>query len=148
MKLLIAGSRSITNYNQFHSALISILTAKDKRLEEIIPLISEVVSGCAIGVDKLGEVFAKENNIPIKQFFPDWDLHGKSAGFIRNKAMIDYLDIKTDVVILIWDGSSKGTASTKKLAIDKGLTLREKVINPIIEKKPRIIFHVPKELLK
>ena len=101
MKVIVVGSRSICNYS-FVSASIDSSGF----------LISEIISGVAKGVDLLGEKYAREHNIPIKQFYPDWNKYGKSAGFIRNKQMVDY----ADAVICIWDGVSKGTKHTIDLA--------------------------------
>jgi hypothetical protein len=77
----------------------------------------EVVSGKAGGTDSLGEKFAKENGIKIKEFLAEWNnmnvpvksikyRNGKEynalAGFQRNQKMIDY--IKEDgIAILFWD---------------------------------------------
>jgi len=106
MKTIIAGSRSISpdtksiyvsdpkNYSLVESAII-----------ESGFTITEVVSGTARGVDILGEIWALENNIPVKKFPANWDLHGKSAGYIRNVEMAEY----AEAAIIIWDGYSKGT---------------------------------------
>ncbi len=106
MKVIIAGSRSIADY--------------DLLLETINQLkwkITEVVSGGAYGVDKLGMRYAKENNIECKMFLPDWDTYGKKAGILRNKDMVEY----ADALIGLWDGESKGTKFTIEYAIKKGL---------------------------
>jgi hypothetical protein len=42
----------------------------------------------------------------------DWAKYGPAAGPIRNKEIID----ACDVVIAFWDGKSKGTANSIKLA--------------------------------
>jgi len=65
----------------------------------------EIVSGHANGADKLGERYAKENNLKLTLFPANWDLNGKSAGYIRNYEMAKY----ADVLIAFWDGKSKGT---------------------------------------
>lgn len=67
--------------------------------------ISEVVSGCAIGIDKAGEKFAKEHNIKVTQFPANWNKYKKSAGFKRNEEMADY----ADALLVIWNGTSNGT---------------------------------------
>jgi hypothetical protein len=56
-------------------------------------------------VDQIGEDWAREHNIPVKQFLAQWNIHGKSAGPIRNKEMAEY----ADALIAFWDGQSKGT---------------------------------------
>lgn len=78
--------------------------------------ISEVVSGAARGADSLGELFAKENNIPVKQFPADWNAHGRAAGPIRNRQMAEY----ADVLIAFWDGKSPGTKNMIETMLKKG----------------------------
>ena len=109
MKVIIAGSRSISNYN-----LIK------KTLDNLDFSISEVVSGTANGVDKLGERYASENNISIKRFPADWNKFGKSAGYIRNKEMVEY----GECCIIFWDSISKGTKHMIDLAKKYNLLLK------------------------
>lgn len=85
--------------------------------------IDEVVSGTAKGIDSLGEAWAKKNKIPIKQFPANWDLHGKMAGYLRNKEMVEY----ADALIAITRGS-KGTRLTIDLAEKKGMQMFVKEI--------------------
>ena len=56
MKLIVAGSRTITDY-QFVSNVL-------KDYYDI----TEIVCGGAKGVDSLGKRVAEENNIPLKMF--------------------------------------------------------------------------------
>ena len=111
MKVIIAGSRGITNPTHLD---IAVLMAKDMGIKP-----TEIVSGGAVGVDKMGEHIATLNNIPIKQFLPDRKRHGKAAGPIRNKQMVDY----ADALIAVWDGKSKGTLSTIQYAQEKGIQI-------------------------
>lgn len=96
MKVIIAGSRSILNWDVVAQAIQS---APFK--------ITEVVSGGAQGVDYLGECLAELHGMAVKQFPADWRAHGKAAGPIRNKQMAQY----ADGLIAIWDGDSRGTAN-------------------------------------
>lgn len=95
MKTLIAGSRSFQNLNSY--IIDSFIGHFNK--------VSEIVSGTAKGIDRLGEIWAEEYNIPIKKFPANWNKYGKEAGFIRNKEMVDYCD----QALIIWDGESRGT---------------------------------------
>ena len=104
MKVIIAGSRSIVNYS-----LIKKLIS-ESHLD-----ITEIVSGGARGVDRLGEKYARENNIPIKQFLPDWENLGKVAAIIRNQEMAFY----ADALIAIWDSKSRGTKHMIEYMKDK-----------------------------
>lgn len=96
MKVIVAGSRTFTNYNLVKETLDA--------LSEIYDDI-EIVSGTARGADKFGEQWAKENNKLIHEFKPDWDRLGKSAGYKRNEDMAKFADAS----ICFWDGVSKGT---------------------------------------
>lgn len=102
MKVIIAGSRSITDIIYLRSALE---TAYEFGAIPYGMCITEVVSGNARGVDRLGEYFAEEQGIYITRFIPDWDKYGRAAGFRRNEAMAHY----ADALIAVWDGRSRGT---------------------------------------
>ena len=110
MKLAIVGSRTFTNF---------------KRLEEFaienikISQITTVISGGAVGADKLAEEFAKKYDIPIQIFYPNWKKYGKIAGFIRNEKIIK----NCDEVIALWDGMSRGTEHSIGLARKYGKLL-------------------------
>ena len=94
MKTIIAGMRDFYDY-AFVEPYLDMLRHE----------ITEVVSGCATGIDSLGERWAKANGIPIRRFPADWSKHGKAAGPIRNRQMADY----ADALIAFWDRKSKGT---------------------------------------
>lgn len=93
MKVIIAGSRDCTDMKILLEAI------NESKFN-----ISEVISGGARGADALGELWAKNNNIPLKIFPADWSI-GKSAGYIRNKQMAEY----GNALIALWNGESKGT---------------------------------------
>lgn len=93
-KVIIAGSRNIQDFNLVVEAINSSGI-----------YIDEVVSGGAVGVDSLGEKYAKSNGIDLTVFYPNWIGRGRSAGHHRNRKMGDY----ADALIAVWDGESKGT---------------------------------------
>lgn len=97
IKLIIAGSRSITNFDIIKETFQK--THGDRKIYEI-------VSGRAIGVDLLGEKLARKLGINIKKFPANWLKFGNNAGYIRNSEMAQY----ADELLAIWDGESKGTA--------------------------------------
>jgi YspA, cpYpsA-related SLOG family len=122
MKVIIAGSRSIRSY-------VAVIDAIIKSNFNI----TEVVSGKADGADRLGEIYADNHNIPIKEFPADWEnltapgavirknKYGKeynvNAGFTRNREMANY----ADALIAIWDGRSSGTLDMIRAAEKRGL---------------------------
>lgn len=81
--------------------------------------VTEVVSGCARGVDRLGEQWAQMRSIPIKRFPANWDRDGRSAGPIRNRQMANY----AEALVAIWDGESKGTKNMIEEAERRGLVV-------------------------
>lgn len=94
MKVVIAGSRSIINYNAVVKAV------KESGFE-----VTEVVCGGAIGVDSLGERYARENNLKLSFFKPDYKQHKHNAPNLRNSKMAVY----GDALIAVWNGHSSGT---------------------------------------
>ncbi len=95
-KVIIAGGRNFNDYSLLENHCNHYLKNK-------FPLI-EIVSGKARGADRLGEWYAENYFLDVKEFPANWDLYKKSAGFIRNKEMAEY----ADALIAFWSGS-KGT---------------------------------------
>lgn len=103
-KVGVVGSRSFTDYCLMESVLDNISS------------ISKIISGGAIGADKLAERYAKEHDISLVIFKLDWNTYGKSAGVIRNKTIVE----NSDAIVAFWDGESKGTQHTINIAKDSG----------------------------
>lgn len=94
LKIVIAGSRTITDI----AALQFAIDRSD------FP-ITEVVSGCARGVDTLGEQWANSEGVPVSYWPANWARFGRAAGKYRNSEMAAY----ADGAIVLWDGDSRGT---------------------------------------
>lgn len=75
--------------------------------------IKTIISGGAKGADSLGEKYANENNVETIIYKPNWDKYGKSAGYIRNKEIVN----ASDLIIAFWDGVSKGTKHSIDISI-------------------------------
>ncbi len=93
MKLLIAGSRSITDID------ISSYIPADTKL---------IISGGANGVDSLAEQYADKKRLSKLILRPRYDLYRRAAPLKRNDKMVDICD----KVLIFWDGVSKGTKHT------------------------------------
>lgn len=102
MRLIIAGSRTLNPSFEFILGCFKMFNLSE---------LQEVVSGaCPTGVDGEGEHFASHMNVEVIRFPADWDKYGKAAGPIRNKEMAKY----SDVLLLIWDGESRGSLNMKQ----------------------------------
>ena len=101
MKLVIAGSRDLLVDSDFIDQAVKFFRLKVK----------EVVSGSGGNVDEAGEEWS---NLFLekepKVFQANWRQEGVAAGPIRNSKMAEY----GEALLLIWDGSSKGSLSMKK----------------------------------
>ena len=113
MKLIIAGSRNLEVTSRF---IDSVLFQFD------YPYIyskssDEIVSGGEIGIDSCGEIFAESMGIKLTRFPASVRNHGRAAGPIRNQEMADY----ADGLLLIWDGTSRGSLDmkTRMIALKK-----------------------------
>ena len=84
MKIIIAGSRTIINMNLLIKAI--------KLSSFEITSTDEIVSGGARGIDSLGEKYAKQHNIKLTIFKPNWNKYGIKGGVIRNTQMSRYAD--------------------------------------------------------
>jgi hypothetical protein len=107
IKVIIAGGRDFTNEALLARHCDSLLIGTN----------FEIVSGAARGADRLGEFYAIERSLPITRFVPDWEIHGKRAGYLRNEEMANY----ADWLIAFWDGQSKGTKHMIDIAKKIGL---------------------------
>ena len=110
-RVIVAGGREFNNYELLKSSCDRILIRQTN---------IEIVSGKALGADKLGEDYAKEKGYKIKEFPADWIKYKKGAGPIRNKQMAEY----ADELIAFWDGLSKGTKNMIELAKKHGLKIK------------------------
>jgi hypothetical protein len=94
MKLIIAGSRTFTDYPLLCQAL-----APERHR------ITEVIHGGARGADQLGFRWALKHHIRSRCFAADWERFGKAAGVRRNHQMAQ----AGDLLVAFWDGQSPGT---------------------------------------
>lgn len=117
MKVIVAGSRHIEDYeavkNAIHASGFHI---------------TELISGKARGVDRLGEDWANSQDppIPITPYPANWGLHGRRrAGPIRNGIMAYH----ADALVLVWDGVSTGSSDMLKKAKIRKLKIYEVIID-------------------
>ena len=127
MNVIVAGSRIINDYKIVERAIT------ESGFE-----ITELVSGGARGVDRLGEEWARRHNVPVKRFIPDWNRYGtrgpNHAGNVRNRQMAAYVG-ENGGLIAVWDGTSPGTKNMVMEA--RKLGLKVSVLNLRKERRQR-----------
>ena len=99
MKLAVVGSRTFNDYRLLK-----------KVVSRFNPSI--IISGGAKGADALAERYARESGLLLVVFKPEWKRFGRAAGPVRNKKIVK----EAHGVVAFWDGKSRGTRSTIRLA--------------------------------
>jgi hypothetical protein len=115
MKVIIAGSRDVPE--QVRQCKAAVLD-----FEQRYGKITEVVSGCARGADRVGELFAEMRQIPVDKYPADWYPNGKffkGAGHVRNSQMANV----AQGLIALWDEKSPGTRNMIETARNKKLQI-------------------------
>lgn len=129
-------------YPQYNILVIN----KEERLFKINPCNLEIISGMAKGADTLAVRFANKYNLALKEFPADWSnlnvlpcrvitnsygSYNALAGYKRNRDMAVYAssDDAFGVLVLFWDGKSKGSKNMKSQAVAFGLEIYENIIN-------------------
>jgi predicted Rossmann fold nucleotide-binding protein DprA/Smf involved in DNA uptake len=106
MRVAIVGSRGFS-----YGALI------DRVVERLVELHGSdlvIVSGHAVGADRLAEESAARHGVRTAVFHPDWQQFGRSAGFRRNALIVEHSDV---VFAFFAPGPrSNGTADTVRKA--------------------------------
>lgn len=89
-----------------------------KKVDEVLDLLFPdfVIEGGATGADSLVRNWCMRNKVQGKTYKADWDVHGKSAGPIRNRQMIEE---NPEAIILAFPGG-KGTQSCINIAKQLG----------------------------
>lgn len=115
MKVLVCGGRDFADKQAVFVALDSL---------HGIYSFDTLIQGGARGADWLAGEWANSRRVKNVVVFADWDAHGRAAGPIRNKQM---LDMAPDVIVAFPGGV--GTANMVKQAIDAG----KLVVHPLVK---------------
>lgn len=118
MKVIIAGSRKIENYQELEKAIYNSGF-----------VIDEVILGGAKGVDSLGLKWCKNNDVPYTIVKAEWASFDRAAGPIRNSKMAEI----GDALIAVWDGESRGTLNMIETASKKNLKIYIHYYNESLE---------------
>jgi hypothetical protein len=113
VRILVTGSRNFTN----RETVLEILSEYwEEGVEDTV-----LIHGGARGLDELAADVAFQLGWVEELHFAEWERFGKSAGHIRNQAMVDS---GADVCIGFPMAGSRGTWDCLKRAADAGIPTR------------------------
>lgn len=129
MKILVCGGRDFGQERDLKGQLTAGALLERSFLRDYLnlyyehhPSLTHVVHGGARGADTQAGVWAKLKGLHEVKVEALWDIHGKAAGSIRNRAMLQLLS--NDDVVIAFPGG-RGTADMTSRALKQGLSVIE-----------------------
>lgn len=113
MKVLVCGGRDYSDHEELYSYMDAIHGQTP---------ITCVIHGGAKGADTLAGIWAVQNNLPVVAYPADWKKHGRAAGPIRNKQM---LDDNPDIARVIAFKGGKGTLNMITLSVNRTIPVQK-----------------------
>jgi len=117
IRVLVCGGRNYDSADACNWLHKFALTDISEKLGILVRKVTVVIHGGASGADLGGAQWGEDINAKVLCFPANWKKHGKSAGPIRNKRMVE--EGRPDVVIAFSGGA--GTANMCKLAEEYGI---------------------------
>jgi YspA, cpYpsA-related SLOG family len=122
MRILITGSRTWDLYESISTRIVEAIKeyASDKPELQNGPIdwVTIVHGDCPKGADYLADIFATSVlKCDVERYPADWS-QGKSAGFRRNRRMVNTMP---DICLAFIRDKSKGTTSCRDLAKAQGI---------------------------
>ena len=104
MRIAIVGSREYPNLAEVRDYVMSL------------PDDTVVITGGARGVDQMAEDTARARGLKVVVHRAEWDKHGKAAGPIRNRLVVE----DCDRLVAFWDEVTPGTKNAISQASKAG----------------------------
>lgn len=130
-----------------NSRIIGIVGARKRNSQEDLHLVVEAFykvykngdvicsGGCPTGADSFAKLIHIREKIPYLEFPANWNLHGKSAGYIRNKLIAE----ASDILIAMVTDESEAKGGTYRAGTES--TIRTfKTLQAVYGKKELIIL--------
>jgi hypothetical protein len=124
MKILVCGGRDFGQERDIKGQLTTMALLERQFLRDYLnlyyehhPDLTHLIHGDARGADQQGGGWARMKGLHEVKVAALWDIHGKAAGTIRNRAMLDLMHA-SDVVIAFPGG--RGTADMVSRALKGG----------------------------
>ena len=111
-RVLVCGGRRFSNQRLLNDFLTELDTASP---------IGTIIHGAARGADSLAGQWAKQNGKQMDVYPADWKSHGRAAGYIRNREMLD----KGKPTLVVAFPGGPGTANMVRIATAAGIRVME-----------------------
>lgn len=108
IRVLGCGGRDYVNWRHIFYVM--------ELYQELSPRM-KIIHGAAKGADERVALWARWRKLPVQVFPANWQRYGRSAGFVRNKQMLE--EGKPDLVIAFPGG--RGTQMMLDLAVEAGV---------------------------
>ena len=112
MRIMVCGGRAFEGRDEMHASLDAM--AREVRIDAVI-------HGDAVGADRFAGEWARLREIEEVPFPADWATHGRAAGPIRNKQMLD--EGRPDLVVAV--PGERGIANMVMQATAAGVPVHE-----------------------
>ncbi|MCF7857901.1 MAG: DUF2493 domain-containing protein [Candidatus Cloacimonetes bacterium] len=112
MRLAVIGSKDFNDYQK----LVSILNQ--------ISGITTIVSGAAQGTDTMAARYAREHNLKLMEFPPDFKKNREEAKHIRNPKIVE----NCDNLVAFWTDKCEGTKCTLNFAKKLNIPIKKIMI--------------------
>lgn len=96
-RVLVTGSRTWHDADAIADVLSEYVA--------LHPTLVIVHGACPLGADAIADAWARGRRIRVERFPADWNRYGRSAGYIRNRAMVD---TRPDVCLAFIRDHSRG----------------------------------------
>ena len=110
MRLVVTGSRHWTDQGPIRGLLEGLLVDHPGLVVHV---------GDARGVDTVVWEVCRGLGVPVTRYRADWAAHGRAAGPMRNRAMLDAAE--PDLVVAFPLGVSRGTMECVRAARERGI---------------------------
>lgn len=111
MRLVVTGGRDYRDVDAVEEAFAGLVAGG----------LTAMAHGGATGLDTLAARVAYQAGVSVTVYFADWGTHGRAAGPIRNRYMLE--DFKPDFLLAFPGG--RGTKNCAKTAREMGIPVKE-----------------------
>jgi hypothetical protein len=117
-RILVCGGRDYSDAESLNATLDNIIAnIKSMASGQSVRLIH----GAARGADSLAAAWASSRGIAATAYPANWNLYGRSAGYVRNTQMLE--EGQPHLVVAFPGGA--GTAMMTRIARSAGVTVKE-----------------------